>query len=307
MGFLNVLRGIVFGLVALFSLVVLAFTIFHQVITLPSTLDSLPLAAAVITIVVFLVTFVLELVIRSGVTSLVVIELPRVFFLWVLWLASGAYFYSLVRWPASLCSENSSLGSEFEAVCVGAIIIPALSIVNFILLFAYFTTLLTFSAMNNHWTSAITRTDLMKKKGAAGANAGYGKPSGNQFIYSQPPMPQQQQGYYVPSPQGQAPGYGVPPQQGSPMMQGPGHWVPGPPPQFQGGYPQQQFQAQSGFQSPVPQQGYGHQAPQPGSHPATHMSTPRSEGQAPPSLAPEPQGEKAAPSPSHSPPLAHGT
>jgi hypothetical protein len=165
--------------------------------------------------------------------------------------------------------------------------------------------------MNNHWMSPITRTNLTKKKGTAEATAGYGRPSNNQFIYSHPPIPQQQQGYYwVPAQQVQTPGYGVPPQQAPPVMsmqQGPGHWVPGPAPQgqmFQGGYPQQQqLQSHPGFQPPVPQRGYGYQMPQPGHDPGTPMNSPHPEGQTPP--VPEPQGENAAHSPTRSPPLTH--
>jgi hypothetical protein len=100
----------------------------------PTTITNLPLATAVITILFLLATyipflhctslssnrtsysnsFILELVIRSGLTSLVAIELPRIGILWVLWLASGANFYSVVRLSASLCAEFSSIIPDRE-------------------------------------------------------------------------------------------------------------------------------------------------------------------------------------------------
>jgi len=226
---LSTLRGVTFGIVIFFSMIVFAFTTFDQVPPFePDPPDSLSLAAAIITLVFLPITLVLEAVIRSGATSLVPVELVRVFILWVLWLASGAFFYANTHGiSASFCARlGDLLDPLFEASCIAAIIIPACSIINFVLLFVWFITLLIFSSKNNHWKSAVNRVDLTKKKGPGND----GSRSNSGFVYGNPPQQQQQQQlqyYWVPGPQGPPPPVHL--QGPHPPGQGQWYWVPAPP------------------------------------------------------------------------------
>jgi len=296
MGALSVLRGFLFGIVMVFSVVVLAFTIFDQAAEFGlNPLDGLSLAAAVITLVFLPVTFILEAIIRSGATSLVPVELVRVFILWALWLASGAFFYAIDHGiSASFCAQFIDFDPLFETSCIAAIIIPACSIINFFLLFVWFIVLLIFSAKNNHWKSAVNRVDLTKKRGPD--NNGYRSNSG--FVYSNPPLQQQPlQYYWVPGQQGPPPPVHL---QGSqPPGQGQGYWVPVPPGQVYQGYTQQAHY-------PYPQQGYMQTsltAPDQ-SHPGSPMNAARHTTGVPP-LEEGDIGVQVPSPPSHSPPLGY--
>jgi len=230
MGVLNVFRGIVYVLVAFFSIVVLAFTIFDETPSTsgPNPFDNLSLAAAVITLVFIVLTLLLEGTVRSGVTSLVPIEVARIGVLWSLWVASGAKWYAVIPYSKSapLCGEVAEfdeLDALWEGECAESIIVPACSMVNFFLLFVWFILLVIFASVNHHWRSQVHRVNLTRKKGSEPED------TGKLFVhYQQPPQP-----YYW-NPSQQPPGSGSGPQQF--VTYGPGYQGPGFPQQPQHAY-----------------------------------------------------------------------
>jgi len=213
MGALNVIRWIIYVLGILFSLVVLAFTIFNETAGLAGSnpFDDLSLAVAVITLVCLILTLVLEATVRSGVTSLVPIEVARIGVLWPLWIASGAQWYADIPFSgnAFFCEAIDSYYdlALLTTRCAATIIIPACSMVNFFLFFVWFILVIIFASVNHYWRSPVHRVELGRKNGS--------EPTGTSspFVYyQQPPQPS----YWNPSqqpPPGWPPGPGSPPQQ----------------------------------------------------------------------------------------------
>jgi len=191
---------------------------------------SLPLAVSVLTLVSMVPILVLEHIRKGLVTSLLVVELGWVGFLWVLWLAAGGEAAS-TGVDASTCSR---LNSASQTLCSSLVAITAFSFLNWIILLGWFGTLVTFGAINNHWNHSVPDTDLTKKHstGAAGQPTMAAAPGATP--YGAYPPQQAPQGY----PQQQAQGYqGYPQQvqqghpQAQPPMSGPvQHSSPGPTP-----------------------------------------------------------------------------
>jgi len=263
MSWLNVVRGSIYALVILFSLGVMGFTIFEFIVPLFIVIgfeeinvlepfDSLALAAAVITIVFLPVTLLLECCMRKPFTSLVAVELARIGILWPIWVAAGARFYQYFPFSgdASLCGVIFSGRLEGVFVdCVETVVVPALAMANFSLLFIWFLILFIFAAKNNHWTSLVHRVDLTKRKDSQSAGPR------DEFVYPQQMPPTQQMVYWV-SANATAPV--------QPQPQGPGYWVAGPPPP--GAVPQGLPQRYP----PTQQEDYAWQPSQSQSPPLTH-------------------------------------
>jgi len=231
MNALNVVRGIVYVLVTLSSLIVLAFSIFDETpyVDGPNPFDGLALSSAIITLLFIGITLLFEGTIRSGVTSLALVEVVRVGILWILWVASGARWYATL--PAAKSSpfcleldDRYGLGGVWRAECVGIAIVAACSMINFFLLFAWFVLLVIFTSVNHHWRSPVSRVNLARKKDPERSK------TDNTSIHHQPQQP------YYGNPSQQPPGSGPAPQ--ALASYGPG---------YQGqGFPHQQQQAYQG-------------------------------------------------------------
>jgi len=179
---------------------------------------GLSMTAALLNILFVFTAFLLEMIIKNGRTSIVPIELGRTGILWILWLADFAYWYSFGPVVASDCASLTDY-PIFQADCAFEIFGPIFAIFNFIILFAWFVTVLIFSIKGNHWKSPVHKFDLTKKR-ADILEAQARQPTTSYFSGKTPVHGGHyppQQGYYPQSP---------PQQTFSPGPQQEGYWVP---------------------------------------------------------------------------------
>jgi len=176
MGIIHLVRLVAFAVVLLFSIIVLGLSAnVDATYNIDITFASLALAVAVITMVTMVPLIAVEFTRKGAFTSRVFVELIWVGILWVLWLASGAEAATLNVDP-SLCS-SSFLGSTGKTICSSILAVTAFSFLNWIILMAWFVTLLVFSIIGNHWHNSVADTDLTKRDTSAAGPAAFQQPN----------------------------------------------------------------------------------------------------------------------------------
>ncbi|KAF5388246.1 hypothetical protein D9615_000024 [Tricholomella constricta] len=145
------LRLAAFGVVSVFSLIVLALSA-HLINTTTTfyggyfSFSALGVATAVLTMLTLPVMLAVDNMRKGAFTSMIIVELAWLGFLWVLWLSSAATAsqVSLFVFGGPTCGSRSS---RLSTACREASAIQAFSYLNWFILFGYIGTLLAFSIM----------------------------------------------------------------------------------------------------------------------------------------------------------------
>ncbi|KIP04081.1 hypothetical protein PHLGIDRAFT_129740 [Phlebiopsis gigantea 11061_1 CR5-6] len=150
----------------------------------PDAFSAFNLAVAVISLVTLLTMIIVDVVRRGAFTSWIVVEIGWLGFLLVLWLAASAYTASIYPPVGDLCSANPGI-SNLTAACTDIQVSMAFSWMGWILVSAYWGTLLAFSIISANkgrpvWKSTVKTADFVAGKAASPE-------------YAMPPMQQQVQ------------------------------------------------------------------------------------------------------------------
>ncbi|KAG9050299.1 hypothetical protein FS837_006409 [Tulasnella sp. UAMH 9824] len=242
---LNIIRLVLFITTLVFSLIVLGilanFTHITSSVGFYYNSFALGIATACLSLLFIGASLIIDRMRRGAITSLVMIELSWVGLLWVLWLATAASITDL-----GIFTTCGYYNSEVESTCHQYQAAQAFSFLNWLMLFGWWVTLLSFSIRAaSNGVSGVWRTPVTEHPGwGKNATSPYGQPATPTY----PTVPANN--YGAPAPGQPQPGYGQ-----TPFTPQQGYGTP--PPQQAYGTPQ----PQQGYGTPSPQQGYG--APQP--------------------------------------------
>ncbi|KAI0343822.1 hypothetical protein BDW22DRAFT_1428353 [Trametopsis cervina] len=176
---LPVLRWITFGVLILFSFIVMG--VFVNLITLESNYGApsdpfagFAVAVPVLTLVFLLPMLVIDIFRHNSFTSMIVVELPVLGFFWIFWLALAAWASKTFSDAAMTCySLKPGQSPLAQNVCTDIQVGLAFSWLNWISLFAYTGMLLSVSIVGagkggSVWTSSVRESDFGYGSAASG-------------------------------------------------------------------------------------------------------------------------------------------
>jgi len=232
---LHIVRIVVLSLSITFAIIVLGLSAHltsqsEEFFNVTFTFAALAIASAVITVVTLPVLLIVDLLRNGAFTSMVVVELPWLFIVWVLWLAAGA---DTANANSLLFDSSCSFVREvFLPTCHEVQAIEGFSFLNWIMLMAYSIVVFVMAIIGSTrghktWTTSVKNANFLgPAEGgvpAAGPEPGY--------TYNVSPQPPMQQQHQYPPP-------GTPSQYSSPPPTSvPSHGYPSPPPPGHSPYP----------------------------------------------------------------------
>ncbi|CCM03380.1 uncharacterized protein FIBRA_05510 [Fibroporia radiculosa] len=161
MSWLYISRLAIFAIVALFSLIVLG--VAGNISSTLSSSDSailtyvgLGIATSVLTLLSIPAMLVVDLLMTGFFTSMILVELAWLSFLWILWLATGALVASDIA-PYTSCNFFYKIEVK---ICQESQAVEAFAFLNWILLLVYTVVLLVFTIISAQrgesiWTSSV--------------------------------------------------------------------------------------------------------------------------------------------------------
>ncbi|KAG2044520.1 hypothetical protein BDR03DRAFT_1087100 [Suillus americanus] len=171
MGYFSVARIILFSLTIAFSLIGLGLNAYFLSLTVPDNFyfifSALGIATAMLTIVTIPIMLIIDFIRRGAFTSMIVFELPWLFILAILWVATAGeavttfnYYY-----PQGCISSNPTI----NAYCMEVQAIEAFAFLNFFIFLGYTCVLLVFSIIgssrgNSVWTRSVKEATFFAQK-----------------------------------------------------------------------------------------------------------------------------------------------
>jgi len=168
---LSIVRKAVFAVVLLFSIIALGLSahltqLTNRYFNLYFDFAALAIATAVLSMISLVVMEAVDTMRKGAVTSMILVELGWLSFMWILWLATGADAADATNGMKNTCNIKIRGASDLKTLCHEYSGIQAFAFLNWIILLGYTSTVLAFCIIalsrghKNVWFSSVKDLDL---------------------------------------------------------------------------------------------------------------------------------------------------